>query len=245
MPIHDWTRVDAGTFHDHHQVWIGFLRVALNGGILPRGFYAQVEQRPRPWEPDVLTLESPSTANEGSSELPSGGLSLAVATPRPRLRVKAEAGHYAGKSSYLTIRHSRGHRIVAVIEIVSPGNKASQIEIDRFVQKSIDLLRQGYHLLVVDLFPPGPRDPQGIHGLIWAEIDREPFLLPPDEQLTLVSYQAGTTEEAFIEPTAVGRLLVEMPLFLGGEVYVNVPLEEAYMTSFRTIPDFAKEILEA
>jgi len=44
MPIHDWTRVSAGTFHDFHNAWITELRNALNGGLLPRGFYAQGEQ---------------------------------------------------------------------------------------------------------------------------------------------------------------------------------------------------------
>lgn len=36
----------------------------------------------------------------------------------------------------LTIRHTNGHRIVAMIEILSPGNKASEDEIKRFVRKA-------------------------------------------------------------------------------------------------------------
>jgi hypothetical protein len=40
MPVHDWTRVDAGIFHDFHLGWIGELRGALNGGLLPEGYYA-------------------------------------------------------------------------------------------------------------------------------------------------------------------------------------------------------------
>jgi len=31
------------------------------------------------------------------------------------------------------------------------------------------LIRQGIHLLVIDLFPPGQRDPQGLHKAIWDE----------------------------------------------------------------------------
>jgi hypothetical protein len=34
MPIHDWTRVDAGTFHDFHQAWITHLKETLNDGVL-------------------------------------------------------------------------------------------------------------------------------------------------------------------------------------------------------------------
>ena len=35
MPVHDWTRVIAGTFHDFHQGWITHLKEALNNTILP------------------------------------------------------------------------------------------------------------------------------------------------------------------------------------------------------------------
>jgi hypothetical protein len=42
MPIHDWTRAQAGDFHHFHQTWIPFLAAALNGGGLPPGFMALV-----------------------------------------------------------------------------------------------------------------------------------------------------------------------------------------------------------
>ena len=38
MPVHDWTRVEAGIFHDFHTVWIGGLRTALNRALLPPGY---------------------------------------------------------------------------------------------------------------------------------------------------------------------------------------------------------------
>ncbi len=40
MPIHDWTRVDAGTFHSHHLGWMAALSGALNNSRLPPGFYS-------------------------------------------------------------------------------------------------------------------------------------------------------------------------------------------------------------
>ncbi len=40
MPIHDWTRVDAGLFHAFHYHWIGNLCDALNAGALPRDYFA-------------------------------------------------------------------------------------------------------------------------------------------------------------------------------------------------------------
>ncbi|MGH7193944.1 MAG: hypothetical protein ACREJM_10485 [Candidatus Saccharimonadales bacterium] len=35
MPIHDWTRVEAGIFHHFHVEWMGALARALNQGLLP------------------------------------------------------------------------------------------------------------------------------------------------------------------------------------------------------------------
>ena len=44
MPIHDWTRVYAGLFHDYHQTWSIYIKNALNAGLLPKGLSALVEQ---------------------------------------------------------------------------------------------------------------------------------------------------------------------------------------------------------
>ncbi len=43
MPVHDWTKVDAGTFHSFHNAWITHLMGMLNDGVLPQGYYALSE----------------------------------------------------------------------------------------------------------------------------------------------------------------------------------------------------------
>jgi hypothetical protein len=58
MPVHDWTRVRPGTFHDFHGSWITHLKETLNGGLLPRGYYALAEQPAGDAWPDVLALEA-------------------------------------------------------------------------------------------------------------------------------------------------------------------------------------------
>lgn len=94
----------------------------------------------------------------------------------------------------------------------------------------------GIHLLAVDLFPPGPRDPQGIHKAIWSEIVEDDFQLPPGQPLTLVAYSAGELKRAFIEPVAAGADLPDMPLFLEPDRYVPVPLEQTYQSAFDAVP---------
>jgi len=56
MPVHDWTRVDAGIFHAFHHGWITELARALNRGLLPSEYYALPEQHAAGFGTDVLTL---------------------------------------------------------------------------------------------------------------------------------------------------------------------------------------------
>jgi hypothetical protein len=65
MPIHDWTLVFDGCFHDFHLAWIAELRRSLNDGILPPQYYAMAEQVARPIESDVLTLQSTNGSRGG------------------------------------------------------------------------------------------------------------------------------------------------------------------------------------
>ena len=133
------------------------------------------------------------------------------------------------------IHHSSDDRIIALVEIVSPGNKASRHALRSFVAKAAEAMYRGYHLLILDLQPPGPRDPQGIHGAIWAEISDDSYTAPPDKPLTLAAYSAGRIKRAFVEPVAVGEELPDMPLFLEPEAYVNVPLETTYREAYRGV----------
>jgi hypothetical protein len=134
---------------------------------------------------------------------------------------------------------------VAVIEILSPGNKSSQHAVRSFVEKTVDLLFQDINLLVIDLFPPTPRDPQGIHPLIWGAVRDEPFELPPDKPLTLAAYAAGPPRTAYVEPVAVGDPLPDMPVFLDERIYVPVPLDSTYQETWARCPGPFKEAVLA
>lgn len=256
MPIHDWTRVTDGTFHDFHVAWWGEIRTSLNSGVLPPEYYAQAEQIAGPLGPDVLTLQTNDTPDEnrygGNGEwhpdLPAdganGGLAIATAKPRIQLVDEAPMDDYVLKRRMVVIRHTSCDRIVALIDIVSPGNKSSKHALTSFVEKAVVALFRGYHLLIIDLFPPTPRDPEGIHSAIWHEFRNTAFALPNDSPLTLASYSSGYTKRAYVEPTAVGRELAEMPLFLTEDGYVNVPLEATYCAAYRGVPRKWKAVLE-
>ena len=244
MPIHDWTRVNAGTFHAFHLSWISEIQEVLNGGILPSSYYAQAEQIAGPLGPDVLTLHSPIDPIDDSQGGFSGNGRVAMAPPRARWTGRTDMEQYVSKRRTIVIRHASGDRIVALIEIVSPGNKSSVNAMQSFVDKAAEALHRGYHLLVVDLFPPGKRDPNGIHGAIWEAIGEDGFELPAGEPLTMAAYSAGEVTNAYVEPIAVGRQLPDMPLFLDPDRYVNVPLEATYLAAYRGVPRRWKDVLE-
>jgi hypothetical protein len=239
MPIHDWTRVDAGTFHDFHQDWSIELRRALNRGVLPAGYYAFADQRVSGPEPDVVTIQTRPVT-------PQGGLAVADAPPKVRQvgQVETERAIYARKANRIAVRHRLG-RVVAIIEIVSPGNKDSQHAIRSFTHKVAEFVRAGIHVAVIDLFPPTPRDPDGIHQAVWDELVGEPFEPRPEgKPLTAAAYDAGYPQTAYVEPLAVGDELPPLPLFLEPGVYVPMPLEQSYRTSWDNTPEPIRELVQ-
>ena len=237
MPMHDWTLVPDGIYHAFHQRWIASINDRMNAGVLPEDLYALPEQAAGGFTPDVLTLHT-DDPDDGAD----AGGGTAILT-RPKTRFVSEAELYRRKKNRIAVRHVSGDRIVAVLEIVSPGNKSADYPLESFVRKAHDFLDHGVHLLILDPFPPGPRDPDGVHPLIWREHSPEPFHLPADTPLTLVAYEAATPVRAYVEPVAVGRPLPDMPLFIGRGRHVMVPLEETYQTAFDVQPRRWRKVL--
>ena len=133
---------------------------------------------------------------------------------------------------------------MALIEIVSPGNKGSKNALKALIDKACELLEHKVHLLILDLFPPTKRDPNGIHAAIWDEVNDESFTLPADKPLTLAAYESALTVKASIETVAVGDDLPDMPLYLEPNGYVLVPLEATYQAAYRGMPEFWRDVLE-
>jgi Protein of unknown function (DUF4058) len=244
MPMHDWTRVEAGIFHAFHHRWISALSDVLNTGLLPGDYYALPEQQAAGFGPDVLTLQDQQSAEEGPGEGGAGMVTALQTRPRTRFMAETEGEFYRRKKSSLAVRHVSGDHIVAMVEIVSPGNKSSRAAFRAFLSKAWELLEHRIHLLLVDPFPPGRRDPNGIHAAIWEEVEDASFTLPPDKPLTLAAYECDLTTRAYIEPIAVGDPLPDMPLFLVPNGCVKVPLEATYQTAFAVLPIRWRSVLE-
>jgi hypothetical protein len=100
------------------------------------------------------------------------------------------------------------------------------------------------NLLILDLIPPGRRDPDGIHGEIREEVAGQAYSAPADKPLPLAAYDAGLTLRAYVVHAAVGDTLADMPLFFMPEKAVDVPLESTYMAAFNETPRRWQRVVE-
>ena len=235
MPVHDWTRVPAGIFHAFHTAWLGELQQALNRGALPEGYSALVEQYSGPGNVDVITLRT----EDAPAVSGGGGTAVATLADAPPRVARTTACRRTAPRRYpqrsLVIRHRSGRRPVALIELVSEGNKSSRGELERFVDKVVTAVEHGLHTLVVDLHPPTSRDPHGVHGLIGERLGDD-YRLDPAKPLAAISYLADEPATVYMQPLAVGDPMPDMPLFLDPGHYVTVPLADTYAEVFSGFP---------
>jgi hypothetical protein len=242
MPVHDWTRVSAGTFHHFHGSWIIHLSEALNAGVLPDSYYAMSEQHAGQIIPDVLTLERRELESDISRH--PGAVAVAEAPPATQMRQSLDSEtSYRRRQKTLSIRETGSDRLVAIVEIVSPSNKDRAQSVQDLVEKLHSALRARVHVLLLDLIPPGTHDPHGIHGAVCDRYDLE-YSQPAELPLTMASYAADRKPTAYVEPVSVGQALIDMPLFLDVDWYVPAPLEATYLQAYRGMPSVWKEVLD-
>ena len=253
MPVHDWTKIFDGAFHHFHQTWVVAISRTLNAGLLPDGYYAAAEQVVGGPNADVVTLDAwqPVAANGQGERLPdymSGGVALADHPPKVKYQFETERRHYAGKADHIALRHVSSHRLIAVIEIISPGNKNNNRALESLRKKVNLLLDEGVHLLLVDMLPPGPVDPHGLplalsitdQSEVPSATDAEPFTL-----FSVRCAAAGDILSGFVELVSREQTLPDMPLFLNEERYISVPLESTYQDAWQGVPAPWKKMIDA
>ena len=249
MPMHDWSKVAAGIYHDFHNLWLHGIRHTLNDGLLPPGYYALTEQRTGMIEADLLTLTAPKNQLPPIPDVEEFSLSTeGVATALLERESKVRTRY---KTRRVSIRHISDHKVVAVLELVSPENKSSREKYAEFVNKAGRLLEAGIHLLVIDPFAPPRFAKRGLHHSIWRNAarrrkDKVPFAVAPEQPLLAVSYCATRKQiVAAIQPFAIGEPAPTMPLFLTAEeASVALPLETTYRSAFLEVPKVWREALD-
>ena len=228
MPMHDWSKVSPGEFHDFQVSWLAEIRRALNTGLLPADHYAAVEQHVNGFVPDVTTFRADPYQ---SREVTSGAVLLSE--PRQPPTVETGGGPYYRRNRLITVRQDGAHQLVAVIEVVSPENKASRDQLRAIVTRATGFLNRGVHLVLLDAIAPGRHDPKGLHWAIWEELTGHEVPTPA-KPLTVASYQATDNIRAYVQEVSPGDQLDDLPLFLSGGC-VELPVEAIYTAAFEVL----------
>ncbi len=227
MPLHHWPnpRVPWRSFHNH---WIIRLVEYLNAGVLPSGFQARPTELIVGIEPDLLLLQA--TEHHATQGPATPQPTLGEATSTAVLPVPADLPMVGIYSAYDTTR------LVAVIEVVSPGNKDRPETVEGFVEKILFLLQEGVHVTVVDVIRL-PRQSMRRPilrrlGLNDSDIDSTPLWactycsLPGSEPQPHLKVQEWAYTVNANEP------LPTLPLFLRmDQQWVMVDLEETYQAT--------------
>ena len=159
--------------------------------------------------------------------LPEGYYAMADHTTPPLVRRR------------LAIKQARDRQIVSVIEIVSPGDKAKLREFALLVEDLVRLLQNGIHLMIIDPFPTN-----SVTSRVWEQFTGKKIDPIQGRAASLISCQVGVEDKgAFVDEVAVGGAMPDMPLFLGEDIFVHLPLEETYTAAWNGFPEPLREVL--
>jgi Protein of unknown function (DUF4058) len=241
MPIHDWSQVDAGVFHGFHTRWVARLVETLMP-LLPAGYYAEAEQHAAERIADVLAPsigETPDRISGGTGTVKAAVLE----SPRSAEHRTGRRRREKPRPRHVAIRHVTGHRVVALFEIVSPGNKDRRRHVDAFIDKAEMAIVGGVHVAVVDLFPSTAIAPFGLPSAIWRRFERKSIQPPTERPVTFGSFVGRNPPDAFFDYRAVGESLPSIPLFLTDDDYLELPLESTYQATFDHGPPYLRDKL--
>jgi hypothetical protein len=240
MPLRDHFHSplrDQHRWPGFHAVWTVNMVRHLNERWLPSRYRADAEVTVATQvEVDIATFEEESTAGSGGNT--GNGVATAVwSPPRPvqSCAINLPAQDTFEVRIYDIQRHSR---LVAVIELVSPGNKDRPDAWRAFAIKCASCLAQRVAVVVVDVVTER-RDSLHTELLRLLQVSE---LTPSLEQAPLyaVAYRTTKQNEAWRldiwpETLTLGAVLPTMPLWLADNLAVPLELEPSYLETFQTL----------
>ncbi len=244
MPLRDhflppiWNRSSWEGFHGGWPMTI----VQQLTRILPADYTAE----PRVhlggyYEIDVVAFEQDDRRSNGvpawGSNAEDGGLATSTyAPPEPTLVLDTDLNDQY-QYEVLVFDQTRGRRLVAAIEIVSPANKDRPENRRAFVAKCAALLQQHVCVSIVDLVTIRRFN---LYCDLLELIGRSDpsFALPPAVYaVTCRGHKVGPQSRfvAWAYPLAVGRELPALPMYLTDDLAISVDLESSYEETCRAL----------
>lgn len=229
-PVNDKHRWDAV-----HGGWpMEIVRTLFD--LLPEGFVAEPKiHHGSPFEVNVSMLEEDDRepfADEGE-----GGTATLTATA-PQLTLPADLSQL-DEYEILVYDTDRSRTLVAAIELVSPANKDRPDTREQFVSKVDSLLRQDVCVSIVDVVT---KYQSNLYAELLARFGRtDPRLGDPPAPLYAVTLRGRKPKkrrpvlDLWWYPLAVGQPLPTIPIWLGPQLAVELPLEPSYQETCRLL----------
>jgi hypothetical protein len=154
---------DPGIWPDFHTTLCVELKRSLNR-ILPPGYMAKIdryvwihepsaEDRIRLGKPDAYVAKNPDRARQQENTVDTLEAPATIVLPA----VRQEGNRY------LKILDAKNHRVVTVLEILSPANKNAGIDREAYLMKRNEYYATGMNVIEIDLLRTGQRMPWGEH----------------------------------------------------------------------------------
>ncbi len=216
-----------------HARWAASLADALNAGLLPPGYFAEIQLKlGGRIEVDVPTLEGMVNGTGSGSTRQEGGVATLTAPvwapPAPALELAAA---FPDEVEVLVFNSEGGPTLVAAIELVSPSNKDRPDTRRAFAIKCLSYLQSGIGLLMVDVVTTRLAN---MHDEMRELIPEVTPSFPGDASLYAAAYRPFRRKDVgriavWPAALAVGQELPAMPLWLRNVPDpVRVDLEATY-----------------
>jgi len=243
MPLRDHFHpplADRRSWEGVHGQWPAMIVLELSRK-LPAGYVAEPRvHQGTSIEVDVATYEELGSASARSFVDGNGGTGVATAVwapPRPTL---AFATDWPAQDDYgVRVYDTRaGHRLVAVIEIVSPRNKDRPEACRAFVAKCAALIEDRVCVAIVDLVTSRTT------GLYRDLLEVLGGTDPPSPEAASPIYavacrvtrsEAAWLVETWMQPLSIGQPLPTLPLWLADDLSIPVDLESSYEQTCRIL----------
>lgn len=213
-----------------HSSWATRLADALTERWLPPNYIAEEYVHFGPSvEIDVATFEgeTPATAEEESGTVATVGTKVWT----PPVADGVLAAVFPDTFEVRVLSTDSGPKLVAAIELISPGNKDRASERKAFAIKCASYLYQGISVIIVDIVTNRRAN---LHNEILRLMDgAENLQLPPESNLYAVAYRPlrrgqDDTIDVWRSPLAIGRTLPTLALGLRADLAVPVDFEATY-----------------
>jgi hypothetical protein len=230
MPLRDHFHAPVNNKHRWDAVHGGWPMELVRTlyDLLPPGFVAEPQvYHPAPFEVDVSMIED----DDRPADLGAGGRGTAtLAANSPTLTVPADLSEL-DEYEVRVYDVDRLRTLVAAIEIVSPANKDRPDTREQFVNKVAALLRQDVCVAIVDIVTTREAN---LYTELLARLGRADPALADPPSLYAVTLRGRKPPkqrsllDAWFFPLALGQPLPTLPLWLGPELRIELPLDPSY-----------------